>query len=173
MSAVQRTQQHLVFTIKSELSTKLRDRYTLTDLNKASRVSRSTIYYHFEDIDDIYRHYFEKEMIPEIIKNCRTFDDLIVSGVDYILQHRVRCLNIFNLAEFLHRQNYFLDMFADAFNDHEIPFNKLDQTQKHLMSGVIYILRCWFEEKLRTDRDEIISQLHEQGQVLKRYKGKY
>ncbi|AKP68252.1 TetR/AcrR family transcriptional regulator [Companilactobacillus ginsenosidimutans] len=160
----------LIVTLEDELSIKILDKYTVTHLIKASGYSRSTVYNHFEYIDELYQCYFEEVVIPRIIVDCQSYDDIVIASIDFILLNRVLCLNLYHLNEFMHRENYLINMFADAFNNHEIPLNKLDENQRHLMSGVTFVLRTWFESKFRANRDEVITQLHEQGKVIKQYK---
>ncbi|KRL67648.1 TetR-like C-terminal domain-containing protein [Companilactobacillus versmoldensis] len=164
------TLQYLIDILEAELSSKIIPKFTMTQLMKTSGKSRSTIYYHFAFIDDAYKYYFEKRLLKEIASGCHCYNDVVVSFVDTIIANKNLCLNLYNLSDFLHHPDYLLDLFTRAFNDHEIPEHKLSLSQKHLLSGIVFLVKRWFDQGLKTKREEMITQLIEHGDLVKTYK---
>lgn len=80
-----RTVDHLIHTMFEELSVNRVRRFTVTDLTKASNVTRGTIYYYFDSIEDIYMATFEKKILNVAIKESDDFNKFIGKFVRRIL----------------------------------------------------------------------------------------
>lgn len=163
------TQKHLFSTAKESLSSRMMTKYTITDLERQSQKGRSVIYYHFECMEDFYFELFEKYIIGEITKGCNSYEELVVSVVDYILSNKTLCINLANLSTILKKPDYLLTKFATCFNRYEMPDSAMDETQHHLLGGLVHTVQTWFEKDLKLGRTEMIDQLLEQGYLLRNY----
>lgn len=168
-NSINLTQQHLFSTATQALSSRVMMKYTITDLERQSQKGRSVIYYHFECMDDFYFELFEKYIIREVTKGCNSYEELVVSVVDFILSNKNLCINLANLSTILKRSDYLVRKFAICFNQFEIPNNTIDETQHHLLGGIVHTLQTWFEKDLKLSRSEMIDQLQEQGDLLRNY----
>lgn len=161
------TRKHFFDTAQSTLSSRILKKYSMTDLERQSEKSRSVLYYHFSCMEDFYFDFFEEKIVAEVAKDCHNYQELVISAVDYILENKYLCLNIYRLSKIMDHPDYLLDLCTMAFNEYEIPHHKLKSQQAHLMGGIVYTLRTWLESDLRTSRDEVINRLLEHCDLLK------
>ncbi|WP_125769319.1 TetR-like C-terminal domain-containing protein [Companilactobacillus furfuricola] len=120
-------------------------------------------------MEDFYFELFEKYIIGEITKGCNSYDELVVSVVDYILSNKTLCLNLANLSMILKKPDYLLTKFANCFKRYELPEGAMDEAQHHLLGGLVHTVQTWFEKDLNVAREEMIDQLIEQGDLLRTY----
>lgn len=161
---------HLIRTVELVLSERHLNKFTMTLLKERSGKSRSTVYYHFSISDEALQCLFEEHLIKRVIVDCSGYDDVVKSVIHFILSNQILCLNLYHQSEFMHRQNYLLNLFADAFNKYELSNDKLKDTERHLLSGIVYILEDWIENDFKTAPDIIIMQLITHGQIVRQYK---
>lgn len=106
-----RTVDHLIHTMFEELSVNRVRRFTVTDLTKASNVTRGTIYYYFDSIEDIYMATFEKKILNVAIKESDDFNKFIGKFVLYISENKTFSLNFYRLAELNIRRKFLINIF--------------------------------------------------------------
>ncbi|WP_125707354.1 hypothetical protein [Companilactobacillus zhongbaensis] len=169
INSINLTQLHLFSTAKEALSSRVMMKYTITDLERQSQKGRSVIYYHFQCMEDFYFELFEKYIIAEVTKGCSSYEELVVSVVDFILSNKILCQNLANLSNILNKPDYLLNKFASCFNKFELPDNKLKPSQYHLMGGIVHTIQTWFEKDLKLTKVEMVDQLLEQGDLLRNY----
>ncbi|MFD1472927.1 TetR-like C-terminal domain-containing protein [Companilactobacillus mishanensis] len=130
-------------------------------------MSRSTIYYHFDCIEDIYLYLFENTVIRKVMLECTNYDEVIVSTIDYILANKILCLNLYHLTTLMNRQDYLLGILSASFHRFELPLNTPLLTENYLMGGFLFVMTTWLDGKMVTDKKIVIQQLHDYGNIVK------
>lgn len=90
----QETKQDLVAALKELMKKKPFEKITITELLQRCNISRSTFYYHFEDIYALMRYLFETEMIALLDKSENVLDwqDGVLLLFRYVQENSCVCL---------------------------------------------------------------------------------
>ncbi|MQS76822.1 TetR/AcrR family transcriptional regulator [Companilactobacillus halodurans] len=148
--------KHLIQTVYQELSAKRIKRFTLTSLSKSSGVSRGTIYYYFDCIDDVYKEVFNQIILQEVLQNSQSFEDLISEFISFISENKTFCLNLYYLTRDLNRKNYLIKIFNEQLSEYK---NEITLPNHFIVGGFIHVLTMWFESNLELETRLVIEQL--------------
>ncbi|CAJ1185875.1 hypothetical protein FD33_GL000275 [Companilactobacillus paralimentarius DSM 13238 = JCM 10415] len=152
-----RTVDHLIHTMFEELSVNRVRRFTVTDLTKASNVTRGTIYYYFDSIEDIYMATFEKKILNVAIKESDDFNKFIGKFVLYISENKTFSLNFYRLAELNIRRKFLINIF----NSQLLKYNfKINPDNIYLVSGLCFIIINWLDNGLEMKTEFIIQEVN-------------
>lgn len=152
-----RTVDHLIHTMFEELSVNRVRRFTITDLTKASNVTRGTIYYYFDSIEDIYMATFEKKILNVAIKESDDFNKFIGKFVLYISENKTFSLNFYRLAELNIRRKFLINIF----NSQLLKYNfKINPDNIYLVSGLCFIIINWLDNGLEMKTEFIIQEVN-------------
>lgn len=152
-----RTVDHLIHTMFEELSVNRVRKFTITDLTKASKVTRGTIYYYFDSIEDIYMATFEKKILNVAIKESDDFNKFIGKFILYISENKTFSLNFYRLAELSIRKKFLINIF----NNQLLKYNfKINPDNIYLVSGLCFIVINWLDNSLEMETDLVIQEVN-------------
>ncbi|GEO47813.1 TetR/AcrR family transcriptional regulator [Companilactobacillus kimchii] len=152
-----RTVDHLIHTMFEELSVNRVRKFTITDLTKASKVTRGTIYYYFDSIEDIYMATFEKKILNVAIKESDDFNKFIGKFILYISENKTFSLNFYRLAELSIRKKFLINIF----NSQLLKYNfKINPDNIYLVSGLCFIVINWLDNSLEMETDLVIQEVN-------------
>lgn len=152
-----RTVDHLIHTMFEELSVNRVRKFTITDLTKASKVTRGTIYYYFDSIEDIYMATFEKKILNAAIKESDDFNKFIGKFILYISENKTFSLNFYRLAELSIRKKFLINIF----NSQLLKYNfKINPDNIYLVSGLCFIVINWLDNSLEMETDLVIQEVN-------------
>jgi len=159
------TVDHLIQTIHKELSSRQVERFTMTDLIKVSNVTRSTVYYYFESIDDLYMATFQELIMNRAIQESTSFEDFIFKFVSNIADNKLFCLNFYRLTKMIHRRNFLIS----NLNKQLLRFELITTDGPiHIIGGFCFIIIDWFDNNLEVDREVIIEELYLYKQMIQK-----
>ena len=140
-----------------ELSVNRVRKFTITDLTKASKVTRGTIYYYFDSIEDIYMATFEKKILNVAIKESDDFNKFIGKFILYISENKTFSLNFYRLAELSIRKKFLINIF----NNQLLKYNfKINPDNIYLVSGLCFIVINWLDNSLEMETDLVIQEVN-------------
>ncbi|MFC6323009.1 TetR family transcriptional regulator [Companilactobacillus baiquanensis] len=151
---MKKTVKYLLEVLEDQLSQKLISKYTMTDLIRSSGVKRGTIYYHFEDLNDVFDVYLETLITDRI--NVGSVDDQVKELINFISSKRILCLNLYRLVKTQKRRAYFLEVLNRSFQQYDL-CNK--EQGSYLVGGFLFILIEWFDNDLRESEQVILKKL--------------
>lgn len=160
------TVTYLMHVLEDELSKKQIAKFTITDLTRVSKLSRSTIYYYFEDLDSVYRVFVQRFIVKKIISQNSTFEDFVKEVLDYISENRTLSMNLYRLTLKSNSRRYFLiDLTNQSFSQYKAhDFQKREEN--YMLAGFLYIFLFWFESGLQSDQSQILQQILDYGALF-------
>jgi len=148
------TANYLLRVLEKELSKKKLDKFTMADLIRCSGVKRSTIYYYFGDLNEVYDAYLENLLTKRIVMT--NINEQISELVYFISTKEILCLNLYHLTKAQVRRNYFLKILNESFQQ----FDLCSEEQGiYLVGGFLFILMNWFDTGLDEHDRIILKQL--------------
>ena len=92
------TKRKLAQALKSRMAKQPFDKITVQELRDDADITRSTFYYHFEDVYDLLKWMFDTELLTLLEKseNCVSWDDGILLFMRYLEENRKVCLCAYN-----------------------------------------------------------------------------
>lgn len=160
------TVDHIIQTVYQELSSQRVEKFRMADLIMKSKVSKNTIYYYFDDLEDVYKESFERLILQKITHEATTFDEMVLNLVTFIANHKIFCLNFYELTSATKNRGRY---FEQILNEHLPKYNiKNVSTNLHLAAGIANILRRWFEDNLKTDLAVIIKEVRQYNYALEK-----
>ena len=92
------TKRKLAQALKSRMAKQPFDKITVQELLDDADITRSTFYYHFEDVYDLLKWMFDTELLTLLEKseNCVSWDDGILLFMRYLEENRKVCLCAYN-----------------------------------------------------------------------------
>lgn len=160
------TAKHLIDTAYKEFSSHRIEQFTIMDLSRKSKVSRGSIYYHFECIDCLYKAILD-QIIEKVTDGCNSSDDLLIGIVNYIAENKNLCLNLYYQNVITVRDG---DIIKEL-NKLILKYDKIDSSKKtergYLIGVFLVIIRNWLDDNLSTDKDIIIKDLLNYNRLLK------
>ncbi|WP_099974474.1 TetR/AcrR family transcriptional regulator [Lactobacillus terrae] len=163
------TREYLLDIVEKELSDNLRDKFTITELVNISDLSRSTVYYHFESLEEVYKSLFNERILPNIIVKNLSLRPIVEGLIDYIVNNKKICLNVYRLTSDMNRRDYIISLVNQAFYKYELGEDKINSHRRYLIGGFVFILYSWFEDNLSTDSVDIKKQVHSFFEMLSEY----
>lgn len=152
-----RTVDHLIHTMFEELSANRVRKFTVTDLTKASKVTRGTIYYYFDSIEDIYMATFEKKIINVAIRESNDFNKFVSKFILYISKNKTFSLNFYRLAELSIRRKFLINIF----NSQLLKYNfKINPENIYPASGLCFIIINWLDNGLEMETELIFQEVN-------------
>lgn len=140
-----------------ELSVNRVRKFTITDLTKASKVTRGTIYYYFNSIEDIYMATFEKKILNMAIKESDDFNEFVSKFILYISKNKTFSLNFYRLAELSIRKKFLINIF----NSQLLECNfKINPDNIYLVSGLCFIIINWLDNGLEMKTELVIQEVN-------------
>lgn len=155
----------LVNSIYKELSTRRVNRFTMTDLMKASSVSRGTIYYYFNNIEDIYTAAFEKNILNRVIEESDSFTSFINKFISYIYENKTFSLNFYHLTEIKIRKEFLIEIFNNQLLRFKININPKNL---YVVSGFCFIIINCFDHDLELEQGLINKEIELYSQMLRK-----
>lgn len=154
-NAVNLTVNHLISTMFEELSASRVRKFTITDLTRASNVTRGTIYYYFDCIEDIYLAAFDKKILNMAVQESDTFNKFVSNLIVCISENKTFSLNLYKLAELSIRRKILIDIF----NNQLLEYNfKINPDNIYLVSGLCFIVINWLDNNLEMETELIIQE---------------
>lgn len=104
----QTTKRALAQSLKKLLTGNRLDKITVKDIVEDCGVRRQTFYYHFEDIYDLLRYFFEEEAVRVVGANrtCETWQEGLLAVFAYAQENRPLILNAFHSQGRPHLDRY-------------------------------------------------------------------
>lgn len=160
------TVDHIIHTTCQELSSQHVEKFRLNDLVKCAGLSKNTIYYYFDSLEDIYKEIFEKIILESIMHKSTTFNETVENFVTFIANNKVLCLNLYNLTLPLADKWQYLDKILNQ----NLPKYHIRNvsTNFHIVTGLTNILQRWFEENLQTEVGTIIFEVQTYNQAVQK-----
>lgn len=92
------TKRKLASSLKKFMAKKDFDKITIREILEDADMSRSTFYYHFEDVYDLMKWTFDTELVALLEKSedCVTWDDGMLLVFQYVEKNRKICLCAYN-----------------------------------------------------------------------------
>ncbi|MFD1418036.1 TetR/AcrR family transcriptional regulator [Companilactobacillus keshanensis] len=148
------TASYLLKVLEKELSKKRLDKFTMADLIRSSGVKRSTIYYYFGDLNEVYDAYLENLLTRRIV--LTNINEQISELVYFISNKEILCLNLYNLTKAQVRRNHFLKLLSESFQQFDLCS---EEQGTYLVGGFLFILINWFDTELDEHNRIILKQL--------------
>jgi len=158
------TMNHLIQTTCKEFSSRRIERFTLSDLAKLSGTSRGSIYYHFSSMEQLYKKVLESIILKEITDGCETSDELFIRSVTYVTNNQNLCLNLYYQTTMLVKDEHR----SKVLNELLMKYDVDDQSsQIYMMASFLYTFKNWFDNNLKSDKQQIINELLSYNQIIK------
>lgn len=149
-----KTANYLLEVLGNQLSKKLVYKYTMTDLIRSSGVKRGTIYYHFDDLNDVFDSYIETLLAKRLV--MESMDEQVYELVDFISTEKILCLNLYHLMKTKIRRTYFLNLLKKSFQQFELCN---EEQGSYLVGGFLFILMDWLDDGLKEPKEVILVKL--------------
>lgn len=151
------TVNRLIQTVYNEFSTRILEGFSVSKLAKLAGVNRGTVYNNIGSIEDVYRVVFEKMILEEVIEECDSFEEIIISFVDYVINNKTFCLNMYYQTAFILRHQNVIDLLEGLLKQYAENADVIVRT--NLLSAYVSIVESWFKRDLPGDGHDIKLQL--------------
>lgn len=148
------TVDHLTQTVYQEFSKRKINKFTMIELARIAQLSRSTIYYYFEDMNQIYKSVFNNIVLADITRNCQSSDDFLERTINYIALHKTFCLNLYYKTALVRSNQHAINLLDEQ-------LSRFDQGSNNYNAIAIYICTIddWFKDDLARDKSQILNDL--------------
>lgn len=159
--------------VKHDLSQKKRDRYTVSELIQTSKISRSTLYYHFDSgLTGAFLFTFHYEVIEPISRLGLIWPNALLFILHYFMNHQFFVLNLYHLCEGGQYLNFFRTKLYQTLLQNYLQHSRAtlrphdQQALQILCSALVTELQCWAREDFGEHADQIAARLYWQGSGL-------
>lgn len=159
--------------VKHDLSPRRRDRYTVGELIQTSKISRSTLYYHFDSgLNGALLFTFQAEVLEPISRLGLIWPKAILFILYYFVKHQFFVLNLYSLCEGERYLNFFRAklyriLLENHLQHHSASLRPHDQQALQILcSALVTELQCWAREGFGEHVDQIAARLYWQGSGL-------
>lgn len=102
--------------LKNDLSQKQFTKYTVTALLRSTKISRSTLYYHFDGgLNDALAFTFQHELVQPLMTQRLNWANGTTYILNYLFGHQILASNMYNLAADPSRLGNVRAQFVEAF----------------------------------------------------------
>lgn len=150
------TVNHLTQTVFNEFSRRKINKFSIKELSRTANLSRSTIYYYFEDINQVYKEVFYNIVLKEITDGCTSTDDFIKRTVNYIEEHKNFCLNLYYLTSLWRNHQHAINLLSEILPEIE---GYEESNNYNAITSYICTIDDWFKEDLSRSKEVILGDL--------------
>lgn len=147
----------LLETVYNEFSTRMVGRFTIAELARLAEVNRGTIYNNIGTIEQVYQLVFEEFILKPVTQGCDTFEDAINRFIDYVIENRTFCMNMYFCTAFMLRHQDALNLLEKLLLRYHSKKNSNDRGE--LISAYVKIIEGWFVAELSESGENIKRQL--------------
>lgn len=158
------TKNHISKTIVQEFSKNKYTSFTIQDLSKIANLARSTVYYQFSSLSDVYRYILEENIMKKVFNDSKSWQNVVDFIVDYITENPNLCTNLYNQTleakryEYCQKQIYNVICKYNGYYTMFYSFEELEiynQELEYMVDGFIFTLEHWFKNNLDDDPNNV------------------
>ncbi|MGR3741554.1 TetR/AcrR family transcriptional regulator [Companilactobacillus sp. DQM5] len=156
------TQKYILEVLSRELSKENVERITVKKLSQIANVSRSTLYFQFSSLNEIYSHLINKKIFDEALKKecCSELIDNLIEGFE---NNKNICKNLFLFTRSNIRQKFLYDRIYNYFINNckcikQENFNEFEKEMSLLTEYLIFNFELLLNEEVDFDQQDFGKQ---------------
>lgn len=161
-----KTKKKIAKALKNKLKNTEFEKISISDLIKDCEITRSTFYYHFEDIYDLLKWIFEGDIL-EILKNrfnTRTWKESILEIFDYLYNNKEMCDIIFNSPNKVYIQKFLfleirpiiINFIKEEVGNNNVKEQVLNFIVDFYVGAIINTIERWFAAAMQEKPKEVV-----------------
>lgn len=171
------TKKHISKMLTEEFSVKEYNSFSIKEISKISNLARSTVYYQFSSLSDVYRYLLEENIMRKTFDNAKSWQDVVNLIIDYIDNNKKLCINLYNHTSKDKRYEYCQNQIFNIINRYNgcytiyYSYEELkiyNQELDYMIDVFIFTLERWLDCGLRDEAVNIKKKMYGYLEIIMR-----